>query len=206
MSPFGEGNYDALYAAQDCHFLWGSVPGRLVASIGRHLESGRVLDAGCGDGKNAVYLESRGFDVEGFDISVVAISELQRRYTLLGRNPGRFRVADAGLADLPAQIDCLVSYGLYHCLPTANRLQIHGRLQACVKQGGIMIFTALTDSIPMPESHRTTEIALAKTEEIDSLLEGWHCLTRFSDTLEESHPPLVGKHQHSALWLVARKD
>lgn len=199
------GNYDRLYASQNGSFLWGSHPGRLVASIRQYLRSGRILDAGCGDGKNAAYLESEGFEVDGFDVSTVAISELQKRYGLLGLDPSRFQVVDAALARLPVEMDCLVSYGLYHCLTEANRYRTHRRLQSCVRRGGLMIFTTLTDEIPMPDFHCTTEIKLARTSEIELLLEGWSSIVRFSDTLVECHPPLVGEHRHSAVWLIARK-
>lgn len=40
---------------------------------------GRVLDVGCGAGRNALYLQERGLDVVGIDVSPLAIEVCRRR-------------------------------------------------------------------------------------------------------------------------------
>ena len=39
---------------------------------------GRVLDVGCGAGRHAIYLQNKGFDVLGTDISPLAIEVAKR--------------------------------------------------------------------------------------------------------------------------------
>ena len=41
-------------------------------------EGGIVLDVGCGEGKNAIYLTQKGFIVDAFDISESGIDKLKR--------------------------------------------------------------------------------------------------------------------------------
>lgn len=41
--------------------------------------SGRVLDVGCGAGRYALYLQDRGFDVVGIDVSPLAVDVCRRR-------------------------------------------------------------------------------------------------------------------------------
>ncbi|MBM3315487.1 methyltransferase domain-containing protein, partial [candidate division WOR-3 bacterium] len=43
------------------------------------LVRGRVLDVGCGAGRHALYLQSRGFDVTGIDSSPLAARVCRRR-------------------------------------------------------------------------------------------------------------------------------
>ena len=51
------GGYDEGYIASDC--FWGEEPGSLIRQLGEVLTDFAglsVLDAGCGEGKNAVHL------------------------------------------------------------------------------------------------------------------------------------------------------
>ena len=61
--------YDRLYEAAQDQVLWGAEPGRLVKRIREFCSGGIVVDAGCGDGKNALFLEMMGFTVIGYDSS-----------------------------------------------------------------------------------------------------------------------------------------
>lgn len=46
----------------------------LVNNIG-YLKRGTVLDVACGDGRNALYLLQKGFDVTGVDFSNKALND-----------------------------------------------------------------------------------------------------------------------------------
>ena len=67
-------SYDSLYSASIDNILWPEKPGRLILKIKDYLSNGKILDAGCGDGKNSTYLEKQGFSVTGFDISSKALN------------------------------------------------------------------------------------------------------------------------------------
>src|SRR5438876_4921718 len=59
--------------------LWSAKPNRmLVAEVGE-LPPGRALDLACGEGQNAVWLATLGWDVLGVDFSEVAIAKARRR-------------------------------------------------------------------------------------------------------------------------------
>lgn len=65
-----EGGYDEGYRI--CKCFWGTDPGRLVKHIEQYIDyfSGlMVLDVGCGEGKNAIYLSRLGAKVHAIDIS-----------------------------------------------------------------------------------------------------------------------------------------
>src|SRR6202042_3192508 len=70
----GPGGYDAAY--RQCPCFWGTEPGRMVQLLARStvLAGAHVLDLGCGEGKNAVFLASLGCIVEAWDISAAALS------------------------------------------------------------------------------------------------------------------------------------
>ncbi len=64
--------WNARYSAAE--LVWGADPNRfLEAELGDVPPEGRVLDLACGEGRNAIWLAARGWQVTGVDYSDVAI-------------------------------------------------------------------------------------------------------------------------------------
>jgi len=59
--------------------LWSAKPNRFLVAEVRDLEPGRALDLACGEGRNAIWLASLGWRVEGVDYSRVAIEKARAR-------------------------------------------------------------------------------------------------------------------------------
>jgi SAM-dependent methyltransferase len=202
--------YERLYRSRPGGVLWGKEPGRLVAAIGQWAYPGTVIDAGCGDGKNALFLERQGFRVLGFDSSPTALAALHRRAALAGRKlSGSYVVADAAAAPVQAKAgaDVLVSYGLYHCLRLQTRAAVHRRLQQLVVPNGVVLFCALTDDLPPPAGHFDMQVSLPSVAEISDLFKDGFCIEHWEcGSILEAHLPLVGSHRHEAIWIVARRN
>ncbi|MDE0369731.1 MAG: class I SAM-dependent methyltransferase [bacterium] len=58
--------------------VWGTEPNRFLADYATGLTPRRVLDLGCGQGRNAVWLATQGHRVTGIDLSPVAIEQARR--------------------------------------------------------------------------------------------------------------------------------
>jgi SAM-dependent methyltransferase len=59
--------------------VWGAEPNQfLAAELGGVEGSGRVLDLACGEGRNAIWLAERGFEVTAVDFSGVAIERARK--------------------------------------------------------------------------------------------------------------------------------
>jgi SAM-dependent methyltransferase len=68
----GPEEWDERYREDD-NAIWSGHPnGSLVAEVS-DLPPGRALDVGCGEGADAIWLASRGWQVTGIDISQVAL-------------------------------------------------------------------------------------------------------------------------------------
>jgi len=55
--------------------VWGAAPNQFVADRLADLEPSRILDLGCGQGRNAIWLAARGHEVTAVDVSDVAIEQ-----------------------------------------------------------------------------------------------------------------------------------
>jgi SAM-dependent methyltransferase len=75
--------WDARYSERDGAMWSGRRNGRLVAEVGA-LTPGRVLDVGCGEGADAIWLAQRGWTVTAIDISDVAVSRAREAAQLNG--------------------------------------------------------------------------------------------------------------------------
>ncbi|MDG5788798.1 class I SAM-dependent methyltransferase [Evansella sp. AB-P1] len=66
--------------------LWGFTPNNMLSNyIDLVPKSGKILDIGIGEGRNALFFAKHGYEVEGIDISETAISrclELSKEYNL----------------------------------------------------------------------------------------------------------------------------
>ncbi|MEP6922578.1 MAG: class I SAM-dependent methyltransferase [bacterium] len=71
-----EGNLQKLFGSIDIYLFDQLLKGRLVPGM-------RVLDAGCGAGRNLVYFLRNGYEVFGVDQSEEAISEVRRLASVL---------------------------------------------------------------------------------------------------------------------------
>ena len=71
--------WDAAYRSGHVHWDPGTYDRHLNWVLERcDLSAGRVLDAGCGNGKSAVWLAEHGFEVVGIDLSPAAVDQARR--------------------------------------------------------------------------------------------------------------------------------
>src|SRR5690349_15393161 len=84
---------------------------------GRIVRGMKVLDAGCGSGRNLVFLLRAGFDVWGVDGSADAITAVQRLATELapGMPAGQFRIEPVeSMSHDSGSMDVVISSAVLH--------------------------------------------------------------------------------------------
>lgn len=169
----------------------------------------RVLDAGCGDGKNSAFLVEQGYEVEGFDISRLALRALRQRFQLRGLNASQYLEASVrNYLDAPRQpVDVLLSYGLYHCLTATSRKSDHLELMSLVRPGGLVILSSLTNRLPWPSGHTTSDLDLPSDDEVVGLVSTpkWRIHHENRGVINEHHLPTIGEHEHSVVWVIGRR-
>jgi SAM-dependent methyltransferase len=68
--------WDERYAASE--LVWSAEPNQFVAAELAALRPGRALDLACGEGRNALWLADRGWQVTAVDFSAVALDKARR--------------------------------------------------------------------------------------------------------------------------------
>lgn len=121
---------------------------------GRITPNMRILDAGCGAGRNLVYLLRNGYQVFGADGDPAAIHKLQMlAATLAPELPeSNFRVEQVeALSFAPGFADVVISSAVLHFARDTDHFNamLHGTWRA-LKPGGLF-FCRLASSIGMPD-------------------------------------------------------
>ena len=143
--------WDERYAAVE--HLWAAKPNRFLVAEVSELEPGRALDLACGEGQNAIWLASRGWDVTGVDFSEVAI---EKAYARAERDGVRVGFACADLLEYqpdPAAFDLVLL--LYLHIPAPGRRQVLEKVSAALAPGGTFVLvghdlTNISDGIGGP--------------------------------------------------------
>jgi SAM-dependent methyltransferase len=135
MVEMNESFWDERYA--EMGQLWSGQPnGALVAEVSG-LPVGRVLDVGCGEGADAIWLAAQGWDVTALEVSKVALDRAAEQAQRTG-TPVRWLHSGLVEAELPAASFDLVSAQYPALLRTPDHVA-ELALLAAVALGGTLL-------------------------------------------------------------------
>ena len=163
------------------------------------LLSGRVLDAGCGTGEQALLAAAHGATAMGVDLSALAIEKARGKAAQRGLT-ARFEVDDAlHLERIGESFDTVIDSGLFHVFDDAGRAKYVSSLAAVIEPGGRYYMMCFSDSQPGvwgPRRVRREEIALAFGD-------GWAVESITPDTFKVN--PIQGTGSVSAWLAIIRR-
>lgn len=198
--PFWEDSYK-----DDSVSTFGTQPNATILEFQSLFDpSWSVLDVGCGDGKNALYLAGLGFaSVDAFDLSQNAVDKLHR---LAAARDAR---VNAWVQDLKAfafskPYNLVISFGTLHFVKRESWHDFLRAAKANTNPNGIHIIQLFTNVVPASPDIAPFAVGLANDGEIKALYEDWEILQFKSYTFEDEHPG-VPKHVHASNKIVARR-
>lgn len=164
----------------------------------------RIIEAGCGEGQNVLYLAKQGYQyVEAFDLSEHAIEKVKRRCSVDGLALNAF-TADLTAYRFEKTYDMVMSFGTLHFVEKDAWKSFIDRAKKSTNAGGFHIMQIFTDVVPPSADIAPFAVGLAKDGEIKELYEDWEILQFKSYVFEDEHPD-VPKHLHASNKIVARK-
>lgn len=132
-------DWDERYRAKE--LVWGVGPNRWVAQEVADVVPGRALDLACGEGRNALWLAARGWQVTGVEFSPVA---LEKARALEAAHPGALPVSwvldDA--TTYRAQVAVNLALLCYLQLPSDERRAAVRSAAAALAPGGTLLVIA----------------------------------------------------------------
>jgi tellurite methyltransferase len=200
------GGYDNGYSTCPC--FWGRKPGSLVRAFANLVPvAGKtILDLGCGEGKNAVFLADAGGLVVAVDCSEVALRNARNAWP---RKIGvDWVLGDATTISLEGVFDVVVSYGFLHCL--AGEPMVRAAIkytQELTAVCGYNIICTFNDRAhpDLALAHSAFSPCLLSHAYFCDAYDGWE-LTNLTDSdLSEVHPHNGVRHSHSLTRFIARK-
>jgi SAM-dependent methyltransferase len=121
--------YDRIFAEAP---KFKTTPSALLVEAVRSLPPGKALDVGMGQGRNSIYLAQKGWDVTGFDVSKVGLTEAQRLAAAAGIKIHAILASDE-------EFDFGVSrWDLIAILYPIEKRSVY-RVRTALKPGGIVV-------------------------------------------------------------------
>lgn len=139
MHTFDEHYWEERYSSRDA--VWSGRPNPQLTAETGGLRPGTALDAGCGEGGDALWLAAQGWQVTAVDFAAAALRRGAAQAETLGADTaGRIDWVQADLTtwEPPKGTFDLVSTHFLHP-PAADRGQIFARLADAVAPGGSLL-------------------------------------------------------------------
>lgn len=112
---------------------WGNTPAAVLNKFTTYFNGSEVLDIGCGEGRNSIYLEQLGYKVVGVDISQSAINLANNKDSSC-----TFYCKDL-INDtwIDKKFNTIIDFGLFHFVPYEYRSSYIANIWNSLVDGGI---------------------------------------------------------------------
>ena len=162
-----------------------------------------ILDVGCGEGRNSIFMAKLGNSVDAFDISENGINKAKKIAANMGVNINFF-CCDLGEFNFPKQYDVIMSHGVLH-LPHKNiRDEFISKMQENTKIGGYNVVGIFTNRLPATPDNAPYTHSLFDVGELPEKYKDWEILFHTEGTFKDTHPGDI-HHEHAFERLIARK-
>lgn len=187
---FDEQSWQERYRGTE---LWSGRPNpQLVAEVS-DLTPGTALDAGCGEGADALWLAGRGWKVTGADFATTALTRASAHADAAGLRIDWIH-ADLTTWTPPARFDLVSSHFLQ--LPELPRNAAFARLAEAVAPGGTLLIVGHDGVLPPAGADHTHPPGMFFTaaEVVASLGDGWDIVVAESRPRAHAGPGEHGPH------------
>jgi len=190
--------WDELYASTA--LVWTAEANRFVVEELAGLAAGRALDLGTGEGRNAIWLAERGWQVTAVDFSAVGLAkaaELAARQGVTG-----IRWVEADLREYqpgPAAYD-LVLLAYVHLLPDEFGALLAAAVSALAPGGTLLVVGHDADNISRGYGGPQDPLVLHRVQDVVAALPG----LAIQRAGQARRPVLTGDGERTAIDTVVR--
>ncbi|MCX8728131.1 SAM-dependent methyltransferase TehB [Gilliamella sp. B2838] len=155
-----------------------------VLEVCQIIQVGKALDLGCGSGRNSLYLQLLGFDVDAVDKSEMSISNLQEIIANDHLSHINASIYDINQANLKGNYDLIISTVVMMFLQPDRIPDIIHNMQNITKTGGynLIVCAMSTDDFPCTVGFSFT----FKENELLNYYQNWDIL-KYNEDVGELH-------------------
>jgi len=164
----GQSRFDAIYRDPN-QITFNTEPTAFLVSAIKDVKPGKALDVATGQGRNAVYLATKGWDVTGFDISEEGLKAANENAAKAGVviTTLKARLEDFDYGTARWDLICFIY------VPTELTVDSRfiARIRTALKPGGLVLFTRQFRSLPpaVPEPF----LMESANDKMNALLKAW---------------------------------
>ena len=197
-------NYEKWYEGDE--YYWGLEPGDFLdelISLSPPSENTKVLDIGCGEGKDAVYMAQKGYDVSAFDLTENGIRKTIRLASDKGVNINAY-VDDINTFEPDDKYDIIYSTGTVQYLFDENKKSFFEKIEKMTKPNGIVFFNVFVEKsfLELPPDWDYEE-KMWKSGELFTYLADWK-IERIDEVIFEDNSGGI-PHYHCMDTIICRK-
>ena len=196
--------YEKCYEGDE--YYWGLEPAPFLDEL-LEIHGGcpselKVLDIGCGEGKDAVYMAERGCKVTAFDITESGIRKTKLLAAKKGIKLNAF-VADINDFDIEDKFDIVYSTGTIQYLFDNNIDSFFEKIKSIVNVGGYVYFNVFVDKpfLELPPDWDKEE-KMWKTGDLFKHFADWE-ICKMEEIIFEDNSGGV-KHYHCMDTVIAK--
>lgn len=170
---------------------------------GSFKEQSVILDVGCGEGRNSIFLAGQGHAIDAFDLSEEgikkAVSIANEKHVCV-----RFFPQDLGIFEFKQEYDVILSHGVLHLPEKDIRNRFTVEAQKHTKIGGYHLIGVFTNRLPATPDNEPFTKSLFDVGELLKKYDGWEILFHDEGTFQDTHPGDI-HHEHAYENIIARK-
>ena len=166
-------------------------------------ENSNVLDVGCGEGRNSIFLASKNHIVEAFDISEAGINKAK----LIAENMNlniNFMVKNLSEYKFIKKYNVILSHGVLHLPEKQYRDEFILKAKENTKINGFNFIGVFTDKLPATPDNAPFTKSLFKVGELLEKYNDWEIIHHLEGTFFDEHPGGI-KHEHAYERIIAKK-
>jgi tellurite methyltransferase len=166
----------------------------------------RVLDLGCGEARNSLFLAQHGCEVTAIDRSEHAIAKVRLAAERLGVKVDAF-VGDIAHLDIEGDYEAVLAHGVLYYLTNQEWRDLLGQAKERTVAGGFNIYSVFifNERFPRPHEFRSARYTHSLApRELEEFYRGWE-IVRYDQYVKWDQHPGIPIHAHPVERIVARK-
>lgn len=162
-----------------------------------------ILDVGCGEGRNSIFLAEKGHMVDAFDISEAGINKALKIAKQKNVDV-KFWSQDIAEFFFCKEYDVILSHGVLHLPEKKVRDRFIQSAKSNTKVGGYNIIGIFTNRLPATPDNAPFTKSLFDVGELPYIYKDWDVVSHQEGTFSDEHPGGI-HHEHAYERIIAKK-